>query len=155
MHVDLHYEIYIAGTPQQVWDALTKPEGVKQLYYGSVIESDFQVGSAMTYVGPGRDGERTVHVYGKILEFEPGKIFTHSCKVGDAYGDEHRQYETRVTYRMEPIGKTTKLTVTQDQWQKENPSYEGSKSGWWMILSSLKSLVETGKPLDFTTITHE
>ena len=154
MH-DLHYEIYIAGTPQAVWNALTKPEGVKQLYYGSVIESDFRVGGDMAYVGPGRSGDKTVHIFGKILEFTPGEVFSHSCKVGTAYGDEHAKFESRITYRLEPIGGTTKLTVVHDRWQEGNPSYDGTKAGWWMILSSLKSLVETGKPLDFTTKTHE
>jgi uncharacterized protein YndB with AHSA1/START domain len=151
---DLHYEIYIAGTPQQVWDALTKPEGVKQLYYGSVIESDFKVGSDMAYVGPGKGGERTVHVYGKFLEFEPGKVFAHTLKVGDAYGEDRKNFETHVAYRMEAMGSTTKLMIVQDQWDEGDPAYAGSKAGWSMLLSSLKSLVETGKPLDFAAVAH-
>lgn len=152
---DLYYETYIAGTPEQVWVVLTKPEGVKQIYYGSVLQSDFEVGSDMAYVGPGKGGPETVHIYGKILEWEPGKVFTHSCKVGDAYGEEHKKFETRVSYKLEPFGSTTKLTILQNCWQEGNPSYEGSKAGWPMMLSSIKTLVETGKALDFTTIEHE
>ena len=151
---DLRFEIYIAGTPEQVWDVLVKPDFVRQIYFGSVIESEFKIGSDLAYIGPGKGGPATVHIFGKILEWEPAKIFTHSCKVGEAYGEEHKKFETRVSYQLEPMGNVTKLTVIQDCWQEGNPAYENTKSGWPLMLSSMKSLVETGKPLDFTAQQH-
>ena len=53
---NLMYEFYIAGSPEAVWKVLISPEGTKQIYYGSIIRSTFQVGDLLEYVGPGLDG---------------------------------------------------------------------------------------------------
>jgi len=55
---DLKYQFYIAGTPEEAWKALISPEGTKQIYYGSIIKSTFQVGDLLEYVGPGEMGMR-------------------------------------------------------------------------------------------------
>lgn len=79
---ELHYEFYIGGTPEQVWETLISPEGTKQIYYGSVIQSTFKEGELLEYVGPGADGDETIHVYGTLLEFTPQKAFRFTHKVG-------------------------------------------------------------------------
>lgn len=148
---DLKYVFYIAGTPEDVWKALISPEGTKQIFYGSVIKSTFQVGDPLEYVGPGADGDETVHVYGNVLEYEPNQVlrFTHFAGKSYTQGDKE-EYESRISYLLEPVGACTKLTLIHDQWQEGDPHYEASDAAWWMILSNTKTLVETGKTLKLT-----
>ena len=147
--MDLKYEIYIAATPERVWSALTSPIETPKVYDDSVLQSTFEIGSPLKYCGPGIAGDQTVHIYGTVLQFEPNRRFSHTCKVGEAYGSEHAKYESRVTYELEPIGACTKLMVTHDHWSKGDPSYENTqKGGWSRLLSGLKTWVETGKTLD-------
>ncbi|WP_248929166.1 SRPBCC family protein [Paenibacillus hamazuiensis] len=146
---DLRYELYIGAAPEAVWHALTSPEGTKAIFFGSVLKSTFEAGAPYEYVGPGNDGEETVHVYGKILEFEPYRIMSMTEHPGPSYRENHAELETRVTLTLETVGNCTKVTLVNDQWPDNHPSYENTKSSWPMILSSLKSFVETGKALDF------
>lgn len=75
--MDLHYEYYIAAKPEDVWQVLVSAEGVSKTLYGCIIRSTFRVGDELAYIGPGNDGDETVHVYGKLLEFEPNRIFSY------------------------------------------------------------------------------
>ncbi|MFC5649496.1 SRPBCC domain-containing protein [Paenibacillus solisilvae] len=148
--MDLTYETYIGGTLEQVWKAIVDAEYVKQVYYGSVIESTFQAGDSLAYVGPGSQGERTTHVFGSILTCESNRELSFRHFTGKAYNPETDKYESRVTYQLEKIGEAVKLTLIHDQWKENDPSYEGSKKSWPMLLSNTKTLVETGKTLKFT-----
>lgn len=145
---NLKYEIYIGGTPEQVWNVLVSPQETPKIYFGSRLESTFEVGAPMRYAGPGVDGDDTVHIYGTVLEFAPQQAFRHTHKVGESYGAEHANFESRISYLLEPQGALTKLTVLHDDFAEGDPSYSGSVSGWAMLLSAIKTLVETGKPLD-------
>jgi len=147
---DLKYVFYMDGTPEEVWEILISPEGTKQIYYGSVIRSPFQAGDRLEYVGPGADGDETIHVYGQVLEYVPQQIFRFSHFVGKSYIKEGEQeYESRISYLLEPVGASTKLTLIHDQWQDGDTHYESSDAAWWMILSNTKTLIETGKTLHF------
>jgi len=145
--MDLKYEFYIAAKPEKVWDALVSPEGTKSIYYGSVLESSFKTGSPYQYIGPGVEGDKTIHIYGKILEFSPNKVLTLTNRVGQAYGEQHKNFESRVSYFLEPFGQNTKLTLIHDKWMLGDPSYENTKNGWTFMLSVIKTWVETGKVL--------
>ena len=138
----------MAAEPEKVWDALISPEATKQIYWGSVIRSSFLVGDSIEYVGPGVDGEETVHVYGKVLEFVPKQVFRFSHFAGKSYYEGDREYESRISYFLEPVGKCTKLTLIQDQWKEGDPSYPNTDGAWWMILSNTKTLIETGRILE-------
>jgi uncharacterized protein YndB with AHSA1/START domain len=146
--MDLKYEFYIGGTPEQVWNVLVSPAETRKVYFGSEIRSTFEIGSAMEYIGPGQDGNEIVHIYGKVLEFLPHKVFTHTCNIGKAYtqGDPRFQ-ESRVSYLLEPVDGCAKLTVIHDKWSENDPAYENTAKNWWRVLSVIKTLVETGKPL--------
>lgn len=147
--MELKYVTYIDGTPEQVWNALVSPEGTKAIFYGSVLQSTFEVGAPYAYVGPGNDGDETVHVYGNILAFEPYRLMSYTEHPGPSYAENHAELETRVTATLETVGKCTKLTLVNDQWPENHPSYERTKESWHFIMSSIKTYVETGKTLDF------
>ncbi|HDX9613801.1 TPA: SRPBCC family protein [Bacillus toyonensis] len=149
---NLMYEFYIASSPEGVWKTLTSPEGTKQIYYGSIIRSTFQVGDLLEYVGPGLDGDETVHVYGNVLEYEPNQLLQFTHYPGKSYMIDDRAFESRISYILKPIGSCTKLTLIHDQWKEDDPYYENSNKAWWMILNNIKTLVETGSTLDFGEI---
>ncbi|QHW32027.1 polyketide cyclase [Paenibacillus rhizovicinus] len=146
---DLKYDIYIGANPEDVWKVLVTPEGTKAIFFGSVLESTFEIGSPYAYVGPGNDGERTVHVYGEVLEYEANRRMSYTEHPGPSYRDNHAELETRVTLTMEVVGAVTKLTLVNDRWPDGHPSYESTKQSWPMILSNIKTYAETGKTLDF------
>ncbi|NRS51399.1 SRPBCC family protein [Brevibacillus sp. HB2.2] len=147
--MDLRFDFYIGATPELVWHTLTSDEGVKSTFFGCTIRSTFQVGDEMAYVGPGKAGDDTVHVYGEILQFEPHHIFSFTEHPGPAYYENHAELQSRVTITLEPVGGCTKLTLIQDQWTENHPSHASASNNWPMMLSSIKTYAETGKTLDF------
>ncbi|CQR53331.1 SRPBCC domain-containing protein [Paenibacillus riograndensis] len=146
---ELKYEFYIAGTPAHVWDTLFSPGQVKQIYYGCVIRSSFKPGELIEYVGPGAEGDETVHVYGTLLEYTPEKVLSFTHKVGPSYLKDRENYESRISWMLEPAGSCTRLTLIHDNWHPDDPAYAASDSAWWHILSNTKTLAETGRTLDF------
>ncbi|MDP5276001.1 SRPBCC family protein [Chengkuizengella axinellae] len=146
--MDLNYEFYIDATPEEVWHTLVSPEGTRKSFFGCVINSTFKVGDPYEYVGPGNEGDETVQVYGTILFYEPHKVLSYTEHPGPSYQVKHKELESRVTFTLEPVGGCTKLTLENDQWTENHPAYENSKKHWWMMLSNIKTVTETGKSLD-------
>jgi uncharacterized protein YndB with AHSA1/START domain len=147
--MDLKYELYIGAKPEDVWQVFISPEATKAIFFGSILNSTFEIGAPYEYIGPGNDGDETVHVYGKVLAFEPNRLMSYTEHPGPSYRENHAELETRVTLSLETVGNCTKLTLVNDQWPENHPSYENTKGSWPMILSNIKSYVETGKTLDF------
>ncbi|UUZ82290.1 SRPBCC domain-containing protein [Paenibacillus sp. P26] len=102
--MDLKYELYIGAKPEEIWRILTTPEGTKPIFFGSILESTFEVGAPYKYVGPGNDGDETVHVYGTILVYEPYKVMSYTEHPGPSYRENHAELETRVTLTLETVG---------------------------------------------------
>lgn len=147
--MDLKYVTYIGAKPEDVWQIFVKPEATKAIFFGSILESTFEAGAPYHYVGPGNDGDETVHVYGKVLAYEPYRLMSFTEHPGPSYRDNHAELETRVTMTLETVGDCTKLTLINDRWPENHPSYENTKESWPMILSNIKTYVETGKTLNF------
>jgi len=145
----LKYVIYVDAAPEKVWGTLTSPEGTKAVFFGSELKSTFEIGAHYEYVGPGADGDNTVHVYGTVLAFEPHRLMSYTEHAGPSYRENHAELETRVTLTLDQVGSSTKLTLVNDQWPDNHPSYESTKESWPMILSSIKTYTETGKTMDF------
>src|SRR5262249_3672463 len=112
----------------------------------AIIKSTFKTGDPIEFVGPGKEGPEMVQIYGKIVDYEPEKVFSYTDHPGPSYSPNHDEIEYRVTYRLEVAGKCTKLTLDVDQWTP-NRSHDQDYF-WWIILSNLKTLVETGKTLE-------
>lgn len=143
---DVVYVVYIRAAPQRVWDALTNGEDTERYFFGFRIESEWRVGARWAL----RDGEG-VHDEGEVLECDPPRRLKISWNVV-AFEDARGLPPAYITYDIEPAGEAVKLTMTQHQ-PKPIPRkyYEGGKQGWPMILSSLKSWIETGAPLAIRT----
>ena len=143
------YVTYIAATPEQVWQALTDGALTRQYWYGRRVESDWKVGSPVTFWYEAEGGE-AVSDRGIVLESNLPKRLSYTFHVEfvDELRDEH---PSRVGFDIEATGQDAKLTLTHDEFDPGSKMLEGIRSGWPAILSSLKSLLETGAPLAATS----
>ncbi len=135
------FEIYIKTTPERLWEAITNPEMRRKYNFGVGVESDWSPGSryeAGHPLAPGALWE------GENLEVDPPRRLVQSLNA--LWGEDvKREGTSRVTWEIEPIGDSCRLTVTHDQLREEaNSELYG---GWPMILSGLKTLLETGEML--------
>jgi uncharacterized protein YndB with AHSA1/START domain len=139
------YVTYIAATPEKVWQALTDGALTRQYWYGRRVESDWKVGSPVTYWYEAEGGE-AVSDRGIVLESKPPRHLSYTWHVEfvDELRDEH---PSRVTFEIEPAGEAVKLTLVHDEFEPGSEVLEGVRSGWPAILASLKTLLETGQPL--------
>jgi uncharacterized protein YndB with AHSA1/START domain len=139
--VEKVFEIYIKTTPERLWDAITDGEQRARYTFGSRVHSDWTPGSSYTFTGP--DGE-SLWGQGENLEIDRPRRLVQSFNA--LWSDDVKAAGTsRVTYEIEPVGDSCKLTVTHDQ-LPEDASGE-LYGGWPMILSALKTLLETGEEL--------
>jgi uncharacterized protein YndB with AHSA1/START domain len=137
-------QVFIKATPDQIWEAITKPEFTQKYFYGSRITIDEKPGGA--FVGRGGDGD-TILAEGEVLEYDRPRRLQHTWH---ALYDESTAGEpaSRVTWELEPAdGGITKLTVVHDQLEASPKTAESVAGGWSYILSGLKTLLETGEPL--------
>jgi uncharacterized protein YndB with AHSA1/START domain len=138
------YVIYIAATPEKVWQALTDPAFTRQYFSGFAIEVEPRAGGAFRLRYP--DGR--VHMSGQVVEWSPPRRFSCTWRV-EGMPDFRELPECLVTYDIEPSGGAVKLTMTEaHSWEVPDAILAGGRSGWPAILSSLKGVLETGKPLD-------
>jgi uncharacterized protein YndB with AHSA1/START domain len=137
------YTIYIAATPEKVWQALTTAEFSRQYFSGFAIEADLKVGG--TFIARAPDG--AVHISGEVIECDPPKKLTITWNVNWPALVE-KLGPTLVTYEIEPAGDAVRLTMLQSHDHEiSDDILSGGRAGWPAILSSLKSLLETGQAL--------
>lgn len=141
---DYVYQIFIKATPRAVWQGITSPEFTARYFHQTRIESDWQEGSEIVYRLP----DDSLAVKGKLLRVDEPRSFTMtwSFQYDPVLKAEKPQV---VTFEIEPMGELCKLTVTHAEFEDGSQTYEKISQGWGLILSSLKSLLETGEPLTF------
>jgi uncharacterized protein YndB with AHSA1/START domain len=134
------YQLFIKATPEQVWDAITKPEFTTRYFFASRVE--LADGRRRAY---GPNGE----LWGDsaILEEDPPRRLVHEW--AGLYDPELAEEEpSRVTWEIEPQdGGFTKLTLVHDRLEGAPKTAESVAGGWMLVLSGLKTLLETGEPL--------
>ena len=138
------YAVFVRATPEQIWDAITKPEFTSKYFYASVIDSTFEPGAPYR----GWAGDRSQqYVDGEVLEAdEPRKLVTTWRALYDP--ETAAEPFSRVTWEIEPAGEgVTKLTVVHDELEAAPKTAESVAGGWNYVLSGLKTLLETGEPL--------
>jgi len=135
------FEIYIRTTPERLWEAITNAETRSKYQFGNHVTSDWTPGSSYELTNPKADGALG---RGENLEIDPPRRLVQSFVA--LWGDDVRSEGTsRVTWEIEPVGDSCRLTVTHDQLREgANDQLFG---GWPMILSGLKTWLETGELL--------
>jgi len=135
------FEIYIRTTPERLWEAITDGEIRSKYSFGSRISSDWTPGSRLEMSNPKAD---TLLGEGQILEIDPPRRLVHTM-VALWSDDVESEGASRVTWEIEPVADSCRLIVTHDQLREgaNNELY----GGWPMILSGLKTWLETGELL--------
>jgi uncharacterized protein YndB with AHSA1/START domain len=135
------FEIYIRTTPERLWEAITDPDIRSKYNFGARLRSDWTPGSRFEMFHPNASG---LLGEGQNLVVEPPRRLVQSMVA--LWSDEAREEgPTRVTWEIEPVGDSCRLTVTHDQLREgANDELYG---GWPMILSGLKTWLETGELL--------
>ena len=136
------YDVYIRATPERIWEALTNGEVTKRWFHGTAITGAIEPGARIQFLG--EDGESAVD--GEVLEVERPRRFVHTWKAnwGEEFADDA---PSRVTWEITPMGTTTLLRMTHDGFEGVTATYRSISQGWAQILSSLKSMLETGEAL--------
>lgn len=139
----LVYTIYIASTPEKVWEALTSADYSRQYFSGFGVEVADRVGGAFVLRAP--DG--SVHIDGEVIAYDPPRKLSVTFNV-NWQGLVEALGQTLVTYDIEQAGEAVRLTMTEaNQREIDEDILSGGRAGWPAILSGLKSVLETGKPL--------
>lgn len=138
----LVFQIFIKATPEQIWEAITTDEFRRQYFFGGSTESTWQTGAPMVTRGPAGQlwGDNV------ILESDPPRLLSHTWR--SLYDPElAAEPGSRVTWTIEPHdGGYSRLTVTHDGLE-DSPKTAENVQGWTYIISGLKTLLETGRPM--------
>ncbi len=140
------YVIFIRTTPQKLWAALTDPQFVRQYWFDTTVECGWKKGSPWKLVGPDGSPMDT----GEILEVDPPRRLVIRW-LNEWKPELKAEGPTRCTIELEPVDATVKLTVTHEIDRPNSKFIEAVSGGWPVILSNLKSLLETGA---ITTASH-
>ncbi|KQW21951.1 ATPase [Afipia sp. Root123D2] len=137
------YTTFIKTTPEKLWHALTDTEFTRSYWFGCSLSSDWKVGSRMHMDRDGKVVNECV-----VLESDPPRRLSYSWH--SIFDDEmKKERPSRVTFVLEPNGSAVKLTVTHEDFAEGSKVLPSISGGWPLVLSSLKSILETGQPLDF------
>ncbi|MFB9661933.1 SRPBCC family protein [Glycomyces mayteni] len=146
---------YVKAPPERVWRALTEPEFTTR-YWGVAFDTDWTPGSPMTW---DENGATTSAPGQEVLEYDPPKRLAYTWHTftpewaervgvpGDVLAKLAAEPRSKVRFDLEPDGGAVKLTVTHDGFPDLSTARDMVSQGWPALLSSLKSLLETGEPI--------
>jgi uncharacterized protein YndB with AHSA1/START domain len=138
--VNTIYVTYIAATRERVWQALTDPAFTRQYFGGFAVDVAPRPGGFFRLLYP--DGR--THIIGRVVAWSPPQRFSCTWRV-EGVKEIGELPECLVTYDIEPAGEAVRLTVTEaHSWHVPESILAGGRQGWPVILSALKSLLETG-----------
>jgi uncharacterized protein YndB with AHSA1/START domain len=139
------YTTYITSTAEKVWDALTTAEFTRQ-YYGHAMVSDWKQGSKWEM----RRADGGIQMTGQVIESRPPSRLVYNWVSPENVGNKSEY--SRVTFIIEAIGGVVRLDVVHDQLKAGSEMALGISKGWPLVLSGLKSWLETGKAADILAI---
>jgi uncharacterized protein YndB with AHSA1/START domain len=139
------YSIYIRTTPEKLWAALTQTEFTRKYWWDVSQECTWEPGAPWKIMLP--DGQ--VADSGEVLEIEPQRRLVLKWR-NEFKPELAAEGYSRMTYLLEAQGSNVKLTVTHEMERPKSKLISAVSNGWPEILSSLKSLLETGEPLEST-----
>jgi uncharacterized protein YndB with AHSA1/START domain len=137
------YVTIIRTTAEKLWESLTQPPFIRQYWFGLTVESGWKTGSPWKLI---RADGRTLDSSGEILEADPPRRLVILWQ--NEWSPELKaEGPSRCTFLIEPAGSAMKLTVTHEIDRPESRLISSVSGGWPLVLSNLKSLLETGKPV--------
>jgi uncharacterized protein YndB with AHSA1/START domain len=139
------YVTYIRTTPEKLWQALIEPEFTRRFWCETWQDCEWKPGASWRIMTPnGRVADS-----GEVLEIEPHRRLVLTWR-NHLSAEMEAEGHSRLTYELEPKGEAVKLTLIQEIDRADSKLIGATSTGWPAILSSLKSLLETGEPLEET-----
>ncbi len=135
---------YIKTTQEILWKALTSSEFTRQYWFGFSINTSWKVGSELSV----SKADGTNMILGKVLQYDPSTRLSYTWQ-SQSKPEFRAEEPSRVVFDLEPSGNLVKLTVTHDNFALASTLIKSVSMGWPCVLSSLKSLLETGVALEF------
>lgn len=132
--------VKIRAGKEDVWDALTNPDKIKQYFFGTNAVSDWKKGSSLKFTGEWEG--KTYEDKGTILDTEPGKLFRYTYWSSMGKLEDIPENYATVTYELVPAGDETILNVTQDNISNQEGK-EHSEQNWNYVLGELKRFIES------------
>ena len=135
------YVTYIETTPEKLWEALTSSAFSERYWWGTRVVSDWKVGSPVALEWRGK-----VTDTGVIVEADPPRRLSYTwANTSEEFRNER---PSRATFAIEPYGKLVKLTLTHEDFEQGSKMLNAISKGWPAIMSSLKTMLESGQALD-------
>ena len=132
--------IFIRATPDEIWRALTDPELTRSYYYGTEIKSDWTPGARWT-----SEAGEELYLEGEIIEADAPHRLVQTFHVAWPDEEAYKDEPSTVTWEITPMGDASRVRITHEGMGQATREYV--EDGWEMILSGLKTLLETGEPL--------
>jgi len=148
------YATYIRTTPEKLWEALTSGDFSKKYWFGFRIEVELKTGGVVRILPPKGMEEHGDHA-GKVLVCEPNRKLVYTWNPKDKPEvARKRESLSRVTYELTPMGSFVRLRLVHenllpDDVETDPNTFRGINNGWPAVMSSLKSLLETGQAMQF------
>jgi len=139
--MEQRYEFYIRSTPEQLWEAIVDPDARARYQFGVRMASDWTPGASIELRSP--DGSMVLGT-GQVVECDPPHRLVHTM-IARWDDDVASEGSSRVTWSIEPVGDSCRLDLVHDELREG--ANEQLYGGWPMILSGLKTWVETGTSL--------
>ncbi|HXR38256.1 MAG TPA: SRPBCC family protein [Terracidiphilus sp.] len=136
------YVAFIRTTPEKLWQALIDPEFTRRYWFATAQESEWRAGSAWCI----RFADGRVADSGEVVEIEPARRLVLKWR-HEIQPELTAEGYSRMTFELAQQGEMVKLTVLHEMDVKDSKFIGAVSGGWPIILSSLKSLLETGEPL--------
>jgi hypothetical protein len=148
---ELKYQLYVGAAAEQVWDCsgLSRKSTADLLWKRHPLQLQV-VGELLEYVGPGAEGEETIHVYGTLLEYHSRQSAAFYTQVpAPLISRIEKTMSHVISWKLEPAGACTKLTLIHENGIPKTLPMMPVTSSWGMILSHTKTLAETGRTSGF------
>lgn len=148
------YDTIIRTTPEKLWEALTSGDFSEKYWFGFRVQFDLRPGGKMC-IHPPKGMEHAGDHAGEVLECVPGRKLVYTWKQADSPEvAAKRNGLSRVTYEIIPMGTAVKLRLMHhnlllDDVSSDPTQFKGINNGWPAVMSSLKSLLETGEAMSF------
>ncbi|HLX72142.1 MAG TPA: SRPBCC family protein [Verrucomicrobiae bacterium] len=148
------YATFIRTTPEKLWEALTSGDFSEKYWFGFRVEMELKAGGTVRILPPKGMEQHGDHA-GKILVCEPNRKLVYTWNPKDKPEvARKRQSLSRVTYELTPMGAMVKLRLIHENLlsediEKDPNKFQGVNNGWPAVISSLKSLLETGTAIEF------
>jgi len=141
------YMTVIAAPPEEVWKGLTTAEFTRQYWHRTRVRGDYRPGGKIEFLNP----DDSIGVAGEIVRSEHPEELVYTWRFTGPDSVAKDDPPSRVSFRLERIGMGTRLTVVHDQLVEGTETASMIVFGWPHVIAGLKTLLETGEAVDFTS----